>query len=643
MKKLLIICAQESDLSRLLSACFPAHVQAAFHAPADFSAFDAFAVLGGTQDSPPALLPCVRDALLREREKGKKVFCEFVLGAGEACFANTVVTTFDRPVCMEDGAVLDEQHNTRSPVQFLPRTARVWYQYVTRPDGYQRAAVPVPAARNAAIFEESPGLVQCSFRMANFAKARFAPFAAWKALLERIVTYLGGSWREEAADQLKREVYSFAGRQSARQTVERAARWLEHAGMLVLADGVPRAVREGISSVILPDGTQARAEQIRLDTMGETALMYELRYQLFHCPEDRVKADGLYDTVRSMQLTAGVHRGMVRGSLGWWGNASYQDDASRGFLLPLAARACLTGDLRDAPALRMALEYLLSTTGTDGLRVNQVDWQAHDTDEVLAARLEWRDGKWKNSGFFPTTCAALRETPAANPSGHYNGWYMAALLLCGMLLKEARYLDAGRKGLAAIMSQYPHTAREHSQTQEICRLILPLALLVKADPSSEHLAWLQRVADDLRQLEFKPGAFIEYDEGYTASCSRSKSGESSIFSHNGDPVIDLLYSMNWLPVSLAAAWHTTQADVYKELYQRTIAFLSSIQLDSPSPNLHGGWARSVDVAAMEVHGVNNDYAWSTWTIEAGWTVAEIVNGMLWGMYMGLLPRQDPSC
>lgn len=640
MAKLLLMCSQTSDLSRLLSACFPMHVQTAFNVPMDFASFDAFAILGGTQEAPPSLLPYVREALWTERQKGKKVFCEFALGAGEACFANTVVTTFDRPVCTDDGTVLDEQNNTRSPVQFLPKTAQVWYQYVTRPDGYRKAPVPLPQVWDAAIFEEKPGLVQCSFRMANFARARFVPFAAWKALLARIVKYLGGQWREDVADGLKAETYALAGRQSAWRAAERAARWLDNAGVLVRVEGVPQAVREGISSVILPDGTQRHAEQIRLDSMGEAALMYELRYQLFHCRQDRQRADQLYCTVRSMQLQEGVHRGMVRGSLGWWGNASYQDDASRGFLIPLAARAFLTGDMRDTPALRMALDYLLRTTGTDGLRVNQVNWQSSDSEEVMAARLEWRGEKWKNSGFYPTTCSALRENPANNPSGHYNGWYMAALLLCGMLLKEQRYIDAGRKGIATIMAQYPHTAREHSQTQEICRLILPLALLVKAMPSAGHAAWLQRLMDDLQKLEVKPGAFIEHDEGYTASCSHAKSGECSVFSHNGDPVADLLYSMNWLPVSLAAAWYATGSDAYAQIYRRTVAFLASIQLNSPHPILDGAWARAIDVESMEVHGVNNDYEWSTWAIEAGWTVAEIANGMLWGMYLGLLPRQD---
>lgn len=640
MAKLLIMRFEESDLSRLLAACFHECKQISMNESADLNAYDAFAILGGTQDALPAILPHIREALMEQRRNGKRVFCEYTAGVGEACFANPVPTLFDRPVCVkrdEDGGIiLDEQSNTRVPVQFLPEHAAIWYQYVRRPDGYRRAPMPEKCDWDAAVFKEDPNLLQCAFRMANFAKARFTPFGAWKQLLKQIVAFLGGQWREEMAEGLKRETYSLAGNQTVCQAIENAVKWFELSGVLLKVEGVPRAVQEGISAIIRPDGQQSISPQIRLDSMGETALMYELRYQTNHRQQDRQWADALYDTVRSMQLESGVHRGMVRGSLGWWQNASYQDDASRGFIIPLAARAWLTGDLRDESLLRIALDYLLASTGTDGLRVNQVNWKSHEHECVRAARLEKRGAKWKNSGFFETTLSELRNTPADNPSGHYNGWYMAALLLCGMLLREQKYLNAGKHGLTTIMKAYPWTAREHSQTQEICRLILPLSLLLMAEETPEHRQWLYTVIDDLCRMEFRNGVFIEHDEGYTASCSRAESGECSVFSYNGDPVCDFLYSMNWLPVSLAAAWRATRDERILALYQRTVQFIASVQIQSPNPKLHGAWARAVDAETLEINGVNNDREWSIWTIEAGWTVAEITSGMLWGVYLGLL-------
>ena len=644
MAKLLIMCLQESDMSRLLSSCFAQSTIMALNETVDMDCFDAFAILGGTQNAPAAILPPVQKALLEQRNKGKRVFCEFVVGAGDACFANPIATNCDRPVCVktgeESGAVLDEQYNTRLPVQFLPEHASVWYQYVSRPDGYRKAPVPEFNKRCAAVFEEEQGLLQCAFRMANFAKAKFAPFTAWKKLLAQIVYFLGGQWNDAAADALKAESYTFSGRQGVWQAIENAAKWFSTSGVLVKNGETPCAVREGVSSIILPDGKQELAGQIRLDCMGETALMYELRYQVSHREEDRLWADAIYDTVRSMQIQEGIHRGMVRGSLGWWRNASYQDDAARGFLIPLAARAVLTGDMQDEQRIRLAVNYLLSTTGTDGLRMNQVNWQSQKEEYVQAARLEKRGTKWKNSGFFNTTLTQLKQMPAENPSGHYNGWYLAALLLCGMLLNEDSYIAAGKQGLESIMQVYPWTAREHSQTQELCRLILPLSLLYTCTQSSLHRQWLEQVADDLCRMEKSNGAFVEYDEGYTASCSRAESGECSVFSHNGDPVCDFLYSMNWLPVSLASAWYATKDSRYLDLYRRNTEFIASVQIKSPDAKLDGAWARAVDTETLEVNGVNNDREWSTWTIESGWTVAEITIGMLWGYYLGMLERLE---
>ena len=107
-----------------------------------------------------------------------------------------------------------------------------------------------------------------------------------------------------------------------------------------------------------------------------------------------------------------------------------------------------------------------------------------------------------------------------------------------------------------------------------------------------------------------------------------------------DPVCDFLYSMNWLPVSLACAWYATKDSRYLDMYKRNIAFISSVQIKSPDVKLNGACARAVDAETLEVSGVNNDREWSTWTIESGWTVAEITAGMLWGYYLGMTERPE---
>ena len=167
---------------------------------------------------------------------------------------------------------------------------------------------------------------------------------------------------------------------------------------------------------------------------------------------------------------------------------------------------------------------------------------------------------------------------------------------------------------------------------------MPLALLYLVTGNPKHREWLERVAEDLETWAHPCGGYMEWDEGYTGVCSRSSSGESAIYLHNGDPVCDLLYSANWLPQAFAIAYWATGAEKYRERWERMARFLADVQLKSAQPALDGGWARAVNLELGEVHGINNDSDWACWTIESGWTVAQIGVGLLFGV---LAPRLKP--
>ncbi len=72
-------------------------------------------------------------------------------------------------------------------------------------------------------------------------------------------------------------------------------------------------------------------------------------------------------------------------------------------------------------------------------------------------------------------------------SEHFNVYYNAVLLLAYKLNGHREYLDVAINGLTAIMNVFPNTIREHSETQELCCLILPLACLYDVTRSEEHL------------------------------------------------------------------------------------------------------------------------------------------------------------
>ena len=181
------------------------------------------------------------------------------------------------------------------------------------------------------------------------------------------------------------------------------------------------------------------------------------------------------------------------------------------------------------------------------------------------------------------------------------------------------------------MQVYPFTAREHSETQELCRLILPLALLYYVTGQEMHRQWLYRVTKDLQRMRCDCGAYREWDTGYTAVCADVKDGESAVFANNGDPVCDMLYSVNWLPQAYIVAYYVTGDTWFKELWESIVRYFASVQIKSADPQIDGAWSRAIDIAGMEVYGVTNDVGWSPWSVESGWTMAEVTSGMLLGL------------
>ena len=657
MNKLLVITAEESVLSMLLRDSF-AHcdvigVEQVLHT--DLDSYDAFALLGGTSEKGITLLTPIRKALDEQIFKGKKFFAEFVHGIAQVSFLETKSTRFSRPVMIntgeitgsvERGDILDDQSNNRLVVYKSTNRQTPIMQYVKVPKGFYQIK-NIDDIKNDpshyALWLEGSNLLVCSFRLCNFSKAKFAPRRTWTQVVSGVIRWLGGAVSQETIMKCFEKEYVLQERRDIGVAAERAMSWFTKAGMLVDVDGVPYCVKEGLASDVYADGTHKIADNIRDDCAGETALAYFLRSMWKKSETDRQTADGLYRCPLDMQVTEDCpHKGMVRGSIDGWWHVSYQDDTSRGFLLPLMFYTLLSGDKEYLPRIRMALDYLLATTGTDGLRCARFDYydQFSDIVEATTWHSEYVDGgangsglRWKWSGALNGSrpISEYAAAPANVPSAHYNGFYMASLLFGYKLTGDVRYLEVGTRGLHTIMDVYPYTAREHSETQEYCRLVLPLAMLYWTSNSVEHKKWLYRVVEDLQRFHHRSGGYIEWDTNYTALCSGVEDGECSVLAENGNPVMDLLYSLNWLPMGFAVAYYVTGDKWFKELWEEICGFLAGIQIKSSNPLIDGVWPRSFDADIREVYGVPNDVGWAPWSVESGWTVAEIASGMMMGM------------
>jgi len=651
--KLLIITKEQSEFSGLLSESFEeCNLCAPGELPdtAELDSYDAFAILGGIDSFPLVLFSDERTALERQLKRGAKFFVEYTYAFSKYTCGRTEDTRFLRPVLMDNavlhtelakGTLFEEQSNNRVVPKETGRNSLPILQYAEKPDGFYR--LPDPDSLKVkesdfALWLEDPKLMICTFRMDNFGAAKFAPQVVWAELITSIVRWLGGECCPNRVTQIMRESYHLSGEiDPPVEVAKKAVQWFEDAGLIVERKGEPYCVLEGLTHRVEPDGTHNIYRGIRCDCAGEASLMYYLKYLACNDAEALRYADGIRRFPMDEMVKTGLHAGMVTWSPSAF-FACYQDDVARGFLLPELWRAYLSGDHSRLDKVKLTLDYLLSTTGTDGLRVNRTDFLDPDKEELSCMRLKREEGgKWHWEEFqkytedgVPYTAEVLRSIPSGCPSAHYNGTYMASLLFYGKLTGDEKYILAGEKGLETMMSFYPETAREHSQTQELCRLILPLAMLYWTTKDPMKKKWLYRVTDDLMKFRHPNGGFIEWDEGYIACCAGSKDGESSVLSNNGDPVMDLLYSLNWLAFGVCAARIATNDERFELLWKDIAEFFSKTQMVSKNKLLNGAWPRAIDGDHFEVFGIANDIGWSPWSIESGWTVAQIAGGLFLG-------------
>ena len=600
---LLIITERESDLSAVLASCAKTSVMPQSAAMgADLSAFDAIAVLCGTSENGFMIDPRLRTKLDEYFESGRKMFIEFCISFNYVYCDSPKPVLTKRLVAAGDigdiaaGDILDAHANSyMRPWCIMPGSEPllVYHNYVTAHshtsmtgEEIRKGEWAVWKYRNA---------VMCQTRVCDFNKARLAPRAAWLSLLDELCVWLTGShpaYIPEPVVTHVGEITDFDAQLG--ECVKSGIGWLRR----FLIDGGLGGIREGISHAIYPDGSHGRASYSRTDCAGEAAGAF-----IFGGFAEEYDALSSY-VYGPMQIKGGEYDGMLRWSDSAWG-VCYGDDNARA-MVPALAAALVLGEKKYLPNALKALDFLADTTAKDGLRAARTD------NIVYLSGGSVRDEAKKDGG-----C----------PSAHYNAWYHAALLLGYLNSGNRRYLDIARKGLETLMSLYPDTRREQSETEEICRLIFPLAVLCECTGEKKHLDMLSRVTSDLESHIHPFGGVAEWDTGYKANCSRVSGGECSLLADNGDPVADLLYSSNWLPIGLAWAYRATGDGRYARLWRGIAEFMIKSQIHSADPDVDGGWARAFDMDRREIFGLPHDAGWAACCIESGWTVAEIVTGL----------------
>lgn len=619
MNRILILTQEASDLSELILAnCPGAAVCSLSDKEIPLEAYDALCILCGNEAAPVTLPAALRLRVEALRAAGKPVFTEFLSSIGCTYLGIDIPAKMihHRTVYREGGLdceglrtgdVLDGHYNSCCQYAFIPGDAKpvLWYHpYICAHDHIEMTDEAMQKGI-CALFKMDDNTLVSALRLCNFRRARLSPVAQWESIITQIVRHLAG---EKIEVKFRPPVCTFAkgsrvdSYEDVRETVARGLAWFENADMLV--DGGAGGVREGLSHHILArNGRQMRVQLVRNDCTGESAGAYMMDAILTGNEKSRAIYKAAADfCFNNLQVKEGPHKGMMRWSEIAWG-VCYQDDVAR-VLIPQLLEANYAGSTEHFDEIVDALWYLVKTTGVNGLRVSRTDIpnMNEQTWEELAA------GK-------------------GTPTAHHNGYYAAALLLAYRAGGPDRFLEVAEKGLASMMEVYPNTHRETSETEENCRLILPLAILYQITGKEEHKAWLYRVTEELQKVRHESGTYREWDTGYLANCSRRENGECALLAENGDPVSDLLYSVNWLPLGFAYGYLATGDQMFRKLWLDIAGFMVSCQIRSEDRTLDGAWARAFDLKRWEINGVPHDIGWAPCCVESGWTVGEILIGL----------------
>ena len=616
MNKILVVTDGRSDLVELLQDSCDVTVAPLDAEDYDVAGHDALCILAGDGDG--ALNPAapLQARLCEARESGKPVFCEFLGSIGASRKKKAISTDRQRMVYsshalalqgLSDGDLLDGQSNECIPYSRLPEGAAPILSYMEDACGHNKIDLDEGKHRdgNWALFMMDECTMISAIRICNFHRARFAPVEKWKNIITSIISFLAG----EAVDVAfappvcTHEVATFECAKDTDIAVRRGLNWIEASDML--KNGGKGGAYEGYSNKICAkNGVQTKNVNVRADCTGEIggALLFD--HLLTGNEKSGKAADVLFDfNFKWMQVKSGAHKGMIRWSEAAW-ETCFQDDVARA-ILPLLLCQHFDKEVPYLDEIKAALDYMISTTGPDGIRT-----ACTETQKTTPERIK-----------------QLREGASGVKSAHFNAFYHTVLLLAYNVSGKEEYLDYATRGLATLMSHYPDTYRETSETEEQCRLVMPLAVLYGITKSEEHYGWLMRVVDDLEKHRHPSGGYAEWDTDYKAACSRNHKGECALLASNGDPVADLLYSNNWLPLGFAYAYMVTGEWRFYKLWCQVASFIASAQIHSEDKKLDGAWTRAFDMDAGEICGMPHDAGWGPYCIESGWTVGEILMGL----------------
>lgn len=517
--------------------------------------------------------------------------------------------------------------------------------------GFDRAEYGLKGTRAYPLLFVEKGILVSSVDISDWMIARFGPADYWKDLWHYIFNYVGVGkkmhWNTDTGVRPGFAANALLTRTDYRNAIKKGAAWYINSKLLVagdwrllvdrfthkngegvvfpgVADSMPAGdgqwgILEGHASHINRDGSQPVRWWVRADCQAETAFALSTAAKaLGHSYYDTIARNLLHFLYRTSNLRQGERNDPASPSFGLIGwattdpDAYYGDDNARVLLGTIGASA----NLATEEWFRYITEGILGNFRTAGQNGFRGPW--------------FRDASMQKTGW-----KALSDRNIENVHPHYESWLWALYL---WLYDKTGYEPLKYKAKTAItltMKKFPEWKWTNGIQQEYARMLLPLAWLVRVEDDPVHRNWLKLVALTLLRDLDSSGAIKErlglkglgrYDK--IRSNEEYGTKEAPLISDYGDPVSDLLYTLNFCSFGLNEAFAATRDSTYKQALEKMDAFFVRVQVNAPThKDLDGAWFRAFDFGRWEYWASNADSGWGPWGTQTGWTQSWILNAL----------------
>jgi hypothetical protein len=523
-----------------------------------------------------------------------------------------------------------------------PVSAEGPHLVAARVAGFDTAVYGLPDETFPLLFEHPRGgVLVATTQFSRFITGRYAPQDAWQAFWGAVIGWLRPgtapltlSWAPSVRPSYGRDAALPAD--AERRAVARGAEWFfaskllldktrlgeewerlaPETGLMGCGGLVPTpppdapvgdgslGILEGPLSVIQPDGSQLQSVSRRGDCTAESAMALAFGGRVSGDARQTAVAKNLLDFYLFESVARKRERGDpangAYGLVAWgidspaWYRANYGDDNAR-LMFGTLAVAALTGEGRWDDAVMRCLLANLRTSGRYGFRGSRIDLPE------LASR-----------GWTP-----FFRRGVIDYSAHMECYLWACYLWAYDKTGFDLFYTRAETAIRMMMAQYTDGWHwTNGLAQEKARMLLPLAWLVRVRDTPEHRAWLRKAVDGVAALQAPCGAIREEigilgKGAYPPPRSNADYGkhEAPLIQQNGDPVADLLYTVNFAFIGLHEAAAAGDAAA-KAAEDRLADFLCRVQIRSDAhPSLDGGWFRAFDFTRWEAWASNADAGW----------------------------------